>query len=423
MFRQARRFLFPGIVTTILRMASDNRFDIAVIGGGIIGAATALRLTAQYPRYRVAILEKETQVAGHQSSHNSGVIHSGIYYAPGSLKAQNCVAGGRELTAFCDANGINYDRCGKVIVATSNAELPGLEALFERGVANGVAGLELIDAGRLGEIEPHAAGVRALYSPETGIIDFAAVARAYASHFEQQGGALLLGARVLAIAPRPGSVRLETSRGDIEATNVINCAGLYSDAIARLMGLRPGLRIIPFRGEYYVLKPEARSLVRGLIYPIPDPRFPFLGVHFTRTIHGGVEAGPNAVLAFAREGYTKTAVNLQEAVGAFAFPGFWRLARRYWHIGVEETFRSLSKRAFTRALQRYVPDVREADLDPGGAGVRAQAVDSAGRLVDDFRIVEAPHAIHVLNAPSPGATASLAISAQIVSMAEKSFDL
>jgi L-2-hydroxyglutarate oxidase LhgO len=403
--------------------ASSSRYDIAVIGGGIVGLATAMRLAEQHPRYRVAVIEKEQRIAAHQSSHNSGVIHSGIYYAPGSLKAQNCVAGARELMAFCDANGIEYDLCGKVIVATEEEELPRLDALYQRGLANGVPGLELIDAARLRDLEPASAGIRALYSPKTGIIDYAEVAAAYAAHLEKAGGEVLLDARVLAIGQRPSSVLLETARGEVEATHVINCAGLYSDTVARMMGLRPGLRIIPFRGEYYMLKPEAHGLVRGLIYPVPDPQFPFLGVHFTRTIHGGVEAGPNAVLALAREGYTKTSVNLTETAGALAFPGFWRMAHRYWKTGAAEVYRSLSKPAFTKALQRYVPAIRAEHLDRGGAGVRAQAVDASGRLVDDFRIVEAKNAIHVLNAPSPGATASLAISANIVAMAEKSFDL
>jgi L-2-hydroxyglutarate oxidase LhgO len=404
-------------------VSANHRYDIAIIGAGIVGSATAMRLAAKHPRLRIALIDKESRVAAHQSSHNSGVIHSGIYYAPGSLKAQNCVAGGRELIRFCDENGIKYDFCGKVIVATSEEELPRLDELYRRGVANGVEGLELIEPARLHEIEPHATGLRALYSPNTGIIDFGEVARAYAANFQRSGGDLLLDARVLSIAQRGDAIRLETASRDIEAAHVINCAGLYSDAVARMMGLGQGLRIVPFRGEYYYLKPEAHGLVKGLIYPVPDPVFPFLGVHFTRTIHGGVEAGPNAVLAFAREGYTKTAVNLREDLAALAFPGFWRMVGRYWQTGAAEFYRSLSKGAFTKALQRYVPAVREDHLDRGGAGVRAQAVDSSGRLVDDFRIVEAPNAIHVLNAPSPGATSSLAISAHILALAEKSFAL
>ena len=401
----------------------DHTYDIAVIGGGILGTATAMRLVEAYPRFKVGVVEKEAEVAAHQSGHNSGVIHSGIYYAPGSQKAKSCVAGVRALTDFCDANGIAYELCGKLIVATSEAELPRLDELHRRGTANGVPGLEMIDAGRLREIEPHAAGIRGLYSPSTGIIDYREVTRAYAARLQQSGGELLLSTRVQAIETRGASIHLLTDRGDVEATRLINCAGLYSDAVARMMGLGADSRIVPFRGEYFYLKPQARRLVNGLIYPVPDPRFPFLGVHFTKTIHGGVEAGPNAVLALAREGYTMTTVNPRESLETLRFRGFWTMARRYWKTGAQEVFRSLSRASFTKALQRLVPEIRSEDLDRGGAGVRAQAVDGDGRLIDDFRIVEAPNAIHVLNAPSPGATASLVISGDILAMAERSFEL
>ena len=402
---------------------TENRYDLAIVGGGIIGCATAMRLVERYPRYRVAVIEKEAKVAAHQSGHNSGVIHSGIYYAPGSLKAKNCVAGVQALLAFCDENGIKYDLCGKVIVATSEEELPRLDELHRRGAANGVPGLEMIDKARLRELEPHATGLRALLSPKTGIIDYAEVTRAYAARFEKGGGDLRLGTRVLGIERRGNTIATQTTAGDIESTYLINCAGLYSDAVAKMMGLGAGLRIVPFRGEYYFLKPEAHHLVKTLIYPVPDPGFPFLGVHFTRTIHGGVEAGPNAVLALAREGYTKTTFNAREAIASLGFGGFWGMARRYWKTGMGEMYRSLNKAAFTKALQVLVPEIRPEHLDRGGAGVRAQAVDATGRLVDDFRIVEARNAIHVLNAPSPGATSSLSISAEIVGMAEKSFGL
>jgi len=398
-------------------------FDVAVIGGGIVGTATAMRLVEKHPRLKVGVVEKEATLAAHQSGHNSGVIHSGIYYAPGSLKAKNCVAGAAELLRFCDENGIRYELCGKVIVATSEAELPRLDELYRRGTANGVPGLEVIDAARLAELEPHAAGIRGIHSPKTGIIDFAAVTRAYAARVEKGGGEIVLGTKVEGIAQRPDGVTLLTSRGEVGARQVINCAGLYSDAVARMMGVRPGLRIVPFRGEYYFLRPEARRLVNGLIYPVPDPEFPFLGVHFTRTIHGDVEAGPNAVLGLAREGYSWTRVNAVEGLGTLAFRGFWSMTRKYWKTGLQEVYRSLSKAAFTKALQRLVPEVRPEDLRRGGAGVRAQAVDGSGKLVDDFRIVEAKNAIHVLNAPSPGATASLAISADILAMAERAFGL
>ncbi len=399
------------------------KYDIAVIGGGILGAATAMRLAQSYPKLRVGVLEKESAPAGHQTGHNSGVIHSGIYYAPGSLKAQNCVSGAKALMRFCDENEIEYNLCGKVIVATREDELPRLDELQRRGTANGVPGLRMIDAAELKQIEPYSAAIRGLHSPNTGIIDFKEVTRAYLRQLEGAGGELLLNARVDAIETRGSVIRLETSRGSVEASYAINCAGLYSDAVARMTGLDPGLRIIPFRGEYFFLRPQAHDLVKGLIYPVPDPRFPFLGVHFTRTIHGGVEAGPNAVLALAREGYTKTRVNPREALQTLAYPGFWGMARKYWKTGAQEVYRSFSKKAFTKALQRLVPTVRENDLVPGGAGVRAQAVDREGRLIDDFRIVEGRNTIHVLNAPSPGATASLSISAGIVSMAEKSFGL
>jgi (S)-2-hydroxyglutarate dehydrogenase len=402
---------------------AEHRYDIVVIGGGIIGTSTAMQLSQKFPRYRIAVLDKEREIAQHQSSHNSGVIHSGIYYAPGSLKAKNCVLGAKSMVEFCDANNIKYDLVGKVIVATREEELGRLDTLYQRGLANGVPGLEMIDVGRLKELEPHSTGLKALYSPKTGIIDYADVARAYVRHLRENGGEVVLGAQVQAIEQRASSINLTTTAGDVETTYVINCAGLYSDAVARMMGLDPDLQIIPFRGEYYFLKPEAHHLVNGLIYPVPDPSFPFLGVHFTRSIHGGVEAGPNAVLAFAREGYTKTKLNVTEAMEALKYKGFWMMARRYWKTGMEEMYRSLSKGAFTKALQQYVPAVAEHHLDRGGAGVRAQAVDKDGRLVDDFRIVEAKNAIHVLNAPSPGATASLAIGSDILAMAEKSFEL
>jgi (S)-2-hydroxyglutarate dehydrogenase len=402
---------------------ASYKYDIAVIGGGIVGTATAMRISEKYPRYKVGIVEKEDALAVHQSGHNSGVIHSGIYYAPGSLKAKNCVTGVQSLLAFCDKEGIKYDLCGKVIVATSEEELPRLDELYRRGTANGVPGLEMIDRARLHEIEPHSAGIRGLWSPRTGIIDFTEVTRAYGRHVEANGGEILLGARVENIYQGSDHMHLQTSAGDVQATYMVNCAGLYADNIARMMGHELGLRIVPFRGEYYFLRPEAHRLVRGLIYPVPDPEFPFLGVHFTRTIHGGVEAGPNAVLALAQEGYTKTRFNANELLGTLKFNGFWTMARKYWKTGAHEVYRSFSKPAFTKALQRLVPEITAEDLEPGGAGVRAQAVEGSGKLVDDFRIVETQNAIHVLNAPSPGATASLSISAGILEMAERNFEL
>jgi L-2-hydroxyglutarate oxidase len=397
------------------------KYDIAVIGGGIVGTATAMQVAKKYPNFKVGVVEKEAQLATHQSGHNSGVIHSGIYYAPGSLKAKNCVIGAESMKRFCDENEIEYDLCGKVIVATSDEELPRLDELFRRGTANGVPGLEMIDQARLKEIEPHSAGIRAIYAPGTGIIDYTKVTQAYGRHLRNMGGEINFDMKVSAIDSRPDGYALQTNRGDVQATYIINCAGLYSDNVARMMGIDPGLRIVPFRGEYYMIRPEAHRLVHGLIYPVPDPQFPFLGVHFTRTIHGAVEAGPNAVLGLAREGYSWGRISPKETASTFAYRGFWQMARKYWKTGFQEVYRSLSKGAFTKALQKLVPEITSDDLMTGGSGVRAQAVEDTGRLVDDFRIVETKNAIHVLNAPSPGATASLTISAGILEMAEKSF--
>ena len=397
-------------------------YDVAIIGGGIVGLATALALSERHPRAAVVILEKEGGVARHQTGHNSGVIHAGIYYRPGSYKATLCVEGVRLLTAFCDANGVAYERCGKVIVATGADELPRLGTLLERGTANGVPGLRMIEPDELREIEPHARAVRALHSPHTAIVDYGAVARAMARRLATHGVEIRLRAAVRAIARDGGHLRIDTTGGGVSARHLINCAGLHADAVARSMGVQPPVRIIPFRGEYYTLRPACR-LVRGLIYPVPDPEFPFLGVHFTKRISGEIEAGPNAVLAFAREGYRLRTINVRELLGVLGYRGFWAMARRYWRTGTYEFYRSLSKRAFVRALQRLVPAVRDPDLVPGGAGVRAQAVRPDGALVDDFTITETPNAIHVLNAPSPAATASLAIGAHIAALAEKSFGL
>ena len=405
-------------------MSADlGQCDVAVIGGGILGTATAMRLAQEFPRYRVVVLEKESDVAQHQTGHNSGVIHAGIYYAPGSRKANLCTVGSRLLRRFCDERGIPYEMCGKVVVATSEAQMPGLQELMRRGTANGAEGLEMIGRDRLKELEPHAAGVGAIHSPNTGIVDFTAVTRAYASELQEAGGELHTSTRVLKVlSDRPGLV-LETDRGDIQARYVVNCAGLHSDEVARGMGVGLDLRIIPFRGEYFSLTPERTSLVRGLIYPVPDPRLPFLGVHFTKRISGGVEAGPNAVLALAREGYAKTSVEFSDAFGTLAYPGFWRMSLTHWKTGIKEQYRSLFKQVFLRSLQTLVPEVRMEDLIEPGAGVRAQAVDRRGNLLQDFEIARSPSAIHVLNAPSPAATASLAISRHIVDQAREAFGL
>lgn len=388
-----------------------------------MGLATALHLMERFPAHKTVVLEKEQQVALHQTGHNSGVIHSGIYYKPGSRKAKSCVDGAQALVRFCQENGIPYQMCGKVVVAIREAELPVLEELYRRGTNNGVPGLEMIGADRLKELEPNAVGLKALYSPASGIVDYRQVAQAYARKFQVQGGEVKLGAEVLHIRQGDAGIIVETYAGDFECRHLINCAGLYSDRIARMMGVQIDVTIVPFRGEYYLLKSDSCHLVRGLLYPVPDPALPFLGVHFSRTIEGVVEAGPNAVLAFAREGYHLRDIHLGEMLHMLTFAGFWRMSGRYWKTGVKELYRSVSKKAFTRSLQRLVPAIQEEDLVRGGAGVRAQAVDGHGNLVDDFRIAEAKNAIHVLNAPSPGATASLAIARDIVLMAEKTFEL
>jgi len=390
--------------------------DVAIVGGGIVGLATALALTRRAPGIRLVILEKESAVGLHQTGRNSGVLHAGLYYRPGSLKARLCVEGKRRLEAFCDEHGVPYERCGKVVVAVSEKELPVLHQLFERGVANGVPGLELIDPPRLKELEPNAAGIAALYSPGTGIVDFRQVAGAMARVVSQHGGQVLTGARVLAIHRTDREAHVETEAGPIRCRVLVNCAGLYSDHVARLAGDEPGVRIVPFRGEYYFLRPERQGLVRNLIYPVADPALPFLGVHFTRMISGQVEAGPNAVLALAREGYSWKHFHGQELREILKYPGFRAVVRKYWRTGLYELWRSLSRQAFVKSLQRLVPEVTLTDVAPAGAGVRAQAVAPDGRLLDDFHIVEGPRAVHVLNAPSPAATSSLAIGEYIAGL-------
>jgi L-2-hydroxyglutarate oxidase len=400
----------------------SDTFDIAIIGGGIVGLGTALALAERYPRHSLAVLEKEPGLALHQTGHNSGVIHAGIYYRTGSAKARLCVEGVRLLIEFCDASGVAYDRCGKLIVAVTEQELPRLQELYERGTANGVPGLELIGPDRAREIEPHAQAVRALYSPTTAIIDFGAVAAAMGARLTACGAQIIPSAQVREIRRDGDALRLHTGTASYRARNLINCGGLHADRIARMMGLDPKVLVVPFRGEYYTLRPECR-MVRGLIYPVPNPQFPFLGVHFTKRIQGGYEAGPYAVLAFAREGYRMRDIHAGDLAEMASYLGFWRMGWKYWRTEVYELYRSLSRRAFLRALQRLVPELRDEDLEPGGSGVRAQTITPEGRLVDDFQFVEAPNAFHVLNAPSPAATASLAIGRHIAGRAAASFGL
>jgi len=402
---------------------TDSRYNVIIIGGGVVGLGVGLEITRRFPRLRLLLLEKEDRVARHQSGHNSGVIHSGAYYKPGSMKARLCVSGAAAMVEFCREQGIAHEVCGKVIVATQADELPRLEELRKRGQANGLTGLRLIGPGELREIEPHATGLQALVVPSTGITDYARVCEKYAELISARGGTVLTSAAATGIRRTASEIVVETSKGAFSTASLINCAGLFSDRISRMAGDDPGVMIVPFRGEYYDLIPERASLVRALIYPVPDPRFPFLGVHFTRRITGRVDAGPNAVLALAREGYRHRDINLRDLASSLAFPGFWRMAGRHWRNALDEWHRSLSKPAFVRALQRLLPEVGEKDLVPGGSGVRAQALKPDGALVDDFQFVPSGKVLHVLNVPSPAATASLSIGKAIVDTAAESLGL
>jgi L-2-hydroxyglutarate oxidase len=398
-------------------------YDLVVVGAGIVGLATARELLRRRPGQRLAVIDKEPRIGAHQTGHNSGVVHSGIYYAPGSLKARLCVAGARALYAYCEERGIPIERCGKVIVATEEAELGRLQALYERGLANGVPGLELIGSERLREIEPHCAGLRAIWSPATGIVDFAEVARHYALEVRAAGGEVHTGRELVGLRRDRDAVVLETSAGELRAARVITCAGLYADRVAALSGGAREPRVVPFRGDYWQLRPAARPLCRNLIYPVPDPAFPFLGVHATRRIGTGeVWLGPNAVLAFAREGYRRRDLCPKDLVDALSGPGFRRLARRYWRTGLLELWRDWSKRAFWRSVRRYLPELRLEDMVPGPAGVRAQAVDPSGALIDDFLVEGGGRIMHVRNAPSPAATSSLALARLIADTAERRLD-
>jgi len=387
--------------------------DVLIVGGGIVGLATAYQLLLTRPGTKLRLLEKESQLAMHQTGHNSGVIHSGIYYKPGSLRAINCRAGKQLLEEFCTAEGIPFERCGKVIVATSETELPALEKILDRGQANGVD-CRLIGPEELAEREPHCAGMAAIAVPEAGIVDYTQVSLRLAERIREMGGEIECDVRLTGARQEPRQNVLLTSQGDRQAQLVVTCAGLQSDRVARLCGWKPKARIIPFRGEYFELKPKSHHLCRNLIYPVPDPRFPFLGVHFTRMITGGVECGPNAVLALAREGYRKTNVNFRDLFDALSFPGFRQLGLKHWAMGAGEMWRSLSKAAFTKALQKLIPEIRSDDLVAAPAGIRAQAVSPDGSLVDDFLIEADDRWVHVLNAPSPAATASLQIGKTIL---------
>jgi len=394
-------------------------YDIAVIGGGIVGFSFAMQATEQFPRLRLVVLEKEAGVARHQTGHNSGVIHSGVYYKAGSLKARLCVTGAREMVEFCSRHGIPHEVCGKLIVATNSEEATLLDDLLARGVANGLEGLRLLEREAMLEIEPHAGGVRALRVPSTGITDYAAVTAKYAELATGGGAEVRTDAAVVGFERSREEVVVRTRAGDFSARCVVNCAGLYSDRVARLAGDDPGMLLVPFRGEYYDLAAARQKLVRGLIYPVPDPRYPFLGVHFTRRIQGNVDAGPNAVLAFRREGYRWRDFDLGEAMEMFLDAGFQAMARQHWKNGLKEFRRSLRTREFVRSCQRLVPEVRREDMTPGGSGVRAQAVGADGALVDDFRFVGRERFLHVLNVPSPAATASLPIGREILKMVPK----
>lgn len=398
-------------------------YDVGIIGAGLVGLSTARALHRLAPDLRLVLLEKESGIGTHQSGHNSGVVHSGIYYRPGSLKATLCVEGRGAMLRFCEEQGIRVQFCGKVIVALSAQELPRLEELHRRGIANRVESLSRIGPERLKEIEPHARGIAALHLPKVAVVDFRRVAQALGRILEKEGVEIKTSSPVLRIQPSPAGFVLETPAGEISVRHLISCAGLQADRIAKKAGLRPDLQILPFRGEYYELVPEKRSLVRGLLYPVPDPRFPFLGVHLSVRIDGRVEAGPNAVLAFQREGYRKTDVNLRDLQQMALFPGFWRMTARTWQTGLEEMFRSLSKPAFTRSIQRLVPEILPADLVPGSVGVRAQAVNRRGELLDDFHLLQEGRSLHVCNAPSPAATASLAIGDHIATSALRQFNL
>lgn len=399
----------------------SKSYDITIIGGGIVGTATALSILKQI-NVKLLLLEAENILAAHQTGNNSGVIHSGLYYKPGSLKAENCTIGREMIYAFCEEHTIPFDKCGKIVVATSTEEIPALNLLEERGNANGLTGLKRLSAKEIKEYEPYANGIDGLFVPQTGIVDYTAVTNKYAELIENAGGMIKKNSRLISVSVKNEELILTTSNEEFSTKFIVNCGGLQSDRIAKLCGVEPGLMIIPFRGEYYKIKNEKQYLVKNLIYPVPDIKFPFLGVHFTRMINGGIEAGPNAVLAFKREGYKKTDISFTDLLEMKLYPGFWKMAAKYYKMGFQEFRRSFSKDLFVKSLQKLIPEITSEDIEVGGAGVRAQALERDGKLVDDFRIVEAKRMVHVLNAPSPAATASLSIGRTISEMVIKRYN-
>jgi L-2-hydroxyglutarate oxidase len=399
----------------------SKTYDIAIIGGGIVGTAVGMSLQKD-KNLSVILIEAENKFAPHQTGNNSGVIHSGLYYKPGSLKAKNCIEGRELMYRFCEENNVPYNRCGKIVIAVYDYEVSALHELEQRGRENGLKGIRKISKEEIKEYEPHADGILGLYVPETGIVDYSLVTEKYVEIFTGYGGKVLISTKFLNLVRKNDEMILETNQGEIKTRVLVNCAGLQSDRVAQKCGIKPNLQIIPFRGEYFNLVKEKEYLINNLIYPIPDPKFPFLGVHFTRMIKGGVEAGPNAVLSFKREGYKKFDFSFEDSIQMFSYVGFWKMAAQHYKMGIKEFYRSFNKNEFVSALQKLVPEIKDADIYPGGAGVRAQALESDGKLVDDFRIIEAENMVHVLNAPSPAATASISIGNTIAGFAKRRYN-
>ena len=399
------------------------KYDFTIVGAGIVGLSTAYKLSLKYPESKILVLEKEDKVAAHQTGKNSGVIHSGIYYKPGSYKARNCVDGRHQLVDFCQKHDVAIDVCGKVIVATDETEVPKLKEIYERGLQNEIEDIELINEERLKELEPHVNGVAAIHVPCAGIVDYAGVCRVLQQLIEESGGEVRFNRKVTKISRQCEEVSIHAGKENVTSSYLINCAGLYSDHVAKSGGVKSPVKIVPFKGEYYELKPEAEYLVNDLIYPLPNPEFPFLGVHFTRMALGGIECGPNAVFAFKREGYNKLSFDLRDTIETLNFPGFWKMAKEHWRMGLDEYRRSFSKKAFVKGLQKLIPEVREEHLKVSPSGIRAMALQRNGEILDDFYFEVADRQIHVLNAPSPAATAGLAIGDEIVKKVEENFYL